>query len=255
MAVPKTAKKKIVADYGGTGGLGFGQQADWETPGYTPDYGALISGDYEYLAGLAGMQGADIADEAQLAETLGGAQRAYDLGVTDLGRQLARGNAQGDVDLAARGTLASGALGVLRGVLNESYTRNVNQLGEQRANTERGARSSLAKNKAEREMQLAMLRAQVASRLSQDPRYAPIPGGSVTAKWNPITNAYHTDTGEMYDANRNLIGQGSPVDWGYLNAYNQSIQNAINYAQKPVINKKLPVPTAPKGFWSLPKKR
>jgi hypothetical protein len=213
LAVPKSPKKKLptglVQPSGGT------RQADWDTPGYVPDYASLISGDYEYLAGLSGMHGADIADEAQLNETLGAAQRSYQSGVTDYNRQLQRGTAQGDVDLASRGTLASGALAVLRGALNEGYTRGVNQLGEQRANVERGARFSLAQNKAAREMQLAMLRAQVANRLSQDPRYAPQPGD--TAKWNPMLNAYQTQGGNMYDQNRQLIGNTGPVDIDAVN--------------------------------------
>src|SRR5262245_42784235 len=117
LAVP-TSKKKQTNSWGGPA-LGYAQDFEID-PGYIPDYASLLASDPEVLAGLSGMHGADIADEAALNETLAAGQRAYEGGVTDLGRQLARGNAQGDVDLGARGTLASGALAVLRGALNES---------------------------------------------------------------------------------------------------------------------------------------
>jgi len=186
---------------------------DFETPGYTPDYASLISGDYEYQAALGAYGAQDIADEAQLNEYIGGLGQAYNAQKTDLDRQLARGGAQGDVDLASRGTLQSGALAVLRGALNEGYTKSLNQAGSQRAEGERAARGSYAKNVADRAAQLSMLRAQVAMRLQQDPRYQPQAG--LQAKWNPYVQAYVDESGGMYGANRQQIpnstyGGGTP---------------------------------------------
>jgi len=238
MPVPK---KKPLNQFGSP--LPLGASRTFEDPGYVPDYASLLANDPEVLAGMAGMHGADIADEAALNETLAAAQRAYTGGVTDLGRQLSRGTAQGDVDLGARGTLASGALAVLRGSLNEAYTRSLNQLGEQRANTERSARQSLASNQAARQMQQMMLEAAARNRLAADPRYQPVPGSSQTAKWNPITNMYHADDGSMYTQGGELVGQGSAPNWGVINSILGS------YTAKPgPVNRKLPVPKAPSIF-------
>jgi hypothetical protein len=253
-------KRKPAAGGGafGSGGAFGATLPEQEYGGYTPDYASLISGDYEYLAGMSGFGAADVADEAQLNEILGSSQRAYDTGVTDLGRQLNRGVAQGDSDLAARGTLASGGLAVLRGALNEGYTRGVNQLGEQRANTERGARMSLAQNQAQRAMQAAMLRAQVANRLSQDPRYAPQAGEK--ARWNPVAGMYVGESGQMYDQGGNAFGSPVEMNWSAMNQQLAQIEAQRQAALRNAggrggtgmatpINRRLPVPTAPKGFW------
>ena len=199
----RTQPVTTVPGGGANWGKGYGSLpggADFDTPGYTPDYAALISGDYEYQGALGAYGAADIQDEAQLNETIGGLNQSFESQKLDLGRQLARGNAQGDVDLAARGTLGSGALAVLRGALNESHTKALNQAGEVRAQGERAARGSYASNVAARAAQLAALRASVASRLMQDPRYQPSAGG--TAKWNAGIQGYVDDNGNVYNADR-----------------------------------------------------
>jgi hypothetical protein len=195
--------------------------------GYNPP-GMDIGSDWEYQAALGDISAADAADAAAAGENInalavnwGGdltellnqgliQKGAYDAAKTnqfsqmaELQRSLEQGGGRQENQLAARGGLDTGALVGGNAQLNREYQQQT-QTGLQDLMSQiRGIRSSQAQGAAERRGQLAGVRSSVASRLSADPMYQPIP--DMQAFWDPTVQAYVDDWGRRYDASKKRL--------------------------------------------------
>jgi hypothetical protein len=221
-------KKYLAPGGGGAAAPAAGPPGEINIPGFNPDYGAAIEGDWEYRSALADLAAADKADQAALNQGLkslavgyGGDlsslvkqglidQQAADAAKSnefsfskELDRALGRGQAGAAEELGSRGSLRSGALAVMQGMLQENYqreqTKGMNDLLAQIG----GLRTGAAQASAGRRSGLANVRASIANRLAADPRYAPRAGGA--AKWNADVGGYVTSDGRIYDRNGNLL--------------------------------------------------
>jgi hypothetical protein len=191
-------------------------------PGYNPDLGAAVAGDWELAAAMGDIEAANAADEAAARENInalavnwGGdlsdllSQGLIDRGAYDaakanqfsqmaeLGHQLSQGQGQLQARLAARGILSSGALPGGEAELNRQYQRETTTGLQELMGQIRGIRSSQAQARAQRQADLAGVRANVAQRLSQLEAYQPIPAQQ--AFWDNATQSYVDDWGRRFD--------------------------------------------------------
>lgn len=199
------------------------------TGGVTPDYAGLIQADPIYSQTQANLSAQGIADNAQAkaaaARALIGfgavpegldptlarlvdpttAKLAADntaeglSTVAQLDRAHQRNLRAGTENLAASGTLESGATGVMLGQELQDYKANQVAARQQLIDTLASLNSSLASNEAGRQQQLAQAAQDAAGRVQQ--LYPAWPGAQVSGTWDPHAKAFVGSDGNYYDQN------------------------------------------------------